>query len=638
MAQTEKNEYRSERKERLAKSAKKKSKKAVDSTSIASGIIIALCIVALLAAIGGGLYAYGVPQKILPAVKVNDRTYSVADYGYYYTSVYQTYANQSYSMEQQYGVTLGFDYKTDPAAQTTTDKDGNTITYAEFFKNSVLETLESYNHYLKLAKEEGLELSEESKAAIDENINELSELASTYGYSADRYVSVLYGKGLNVKKLRSLLEEQYLVSQYTEKLTADDAASVTMEDIEAKFNEAPADYQAVDLRLFGLAIDKEDEATETTEAVSEEVTVEETTEAETTAAATEETTAAENEEMTAEAEEEEEEEEEEKEPSKQELLAKEMLAKITDEASFAKLAKEYCAEEDKDTFADDGATLAIGITKSTVKNNIDSDLAEWLFDADRQVGDKTVCVTDEYVYVIMMKNTAYRNETPLVSARHILISFDAAKATLEEAAAAEENAEEVTEANETSASTEATENTAENDKNTEAAENTEIDANIDLESSGYDAKVIVEAHKEAVAVLDEFKAGEMTEEAFAALAEKYSADTASIGDKGEGGLYSDIAKGQMVSEFENWVYDEVRQPGDTAIIQTKFGFHVMYFVKANEEAPWIETIRSSISKEKETEREEALKEIIEGTAVPAAFEEFAAKTALKTINKLYISK
>lgn len=621
MAQTEANEYRSERKERIAKNSKQKNKKNVDSTRIVSAVLIAICIIALLAAIGGGLYAYGVPQKLLPAVKVDGRTYSVAEYGYYYTSVYQTYANQSYSYQQQLGFSLGFDYTKDPAEQTTKDEDGNEMTYAEFFKNSVIETLESYNYYLKLAKAEGMELTEENKEAIDATIDELATYASTYGYSTNRYINVLYGKGLSLNKFRSLLEEQYLVSQYVEKQTAADEADITMDAIEAKFNEAPADYQAVDLRLFGLSLKDEetntedepitveltDDETTTAEAASEETTSEETTSEEQTSAeeteAAEETTAADtDEETTAE-------EVTEKELSKQELLANEMLEKITDEESFIKLAKEYCAEADKATFEDDSATLAIGITKSVVQNNIDKDLAEWLFDAERQVGDKTVVSTSDYVYVIMVKNTAYRNEAPLVSARHILVSYEAVAAELK----------------------------ADGDTETETETETETDVDIDTSNTSYEAKVITEAYKQAKAILDEYKAGEMTEDAFAALAEKYTDDTASVGENSAGGgLYTDIEKGKMVEPFESWVYDEARQPGDTGLVQTNYGWHVMYFVSAHEEAPWVENIRSAIATEKQTERDDAVKEETDGTAAPAAFEGYAAKEALKLINKLYV--
>lgn len=66
-----------------------------------------------------------------------------------------------------------------------------------------------------------------------------------------------------------------------------------------------------------------------------------------------------------------------------------------------------------------------------------------------------------------------------------------------------------------------------------------------------------------------------TEENFAALAGEYSADP---GSADNGGLYEDVAPGQMITEFNDWCFDTSRQPGDHGIVQTSYGSHIMYFV------------------------------------------------------------
>ncbi len=81
-----------------------------------------------------------------------------------------------------------------------------------------------------------------------------------------------------------------------------------------------------------------------------------------------------------------------------------------------------------------------------------------------------------------------------------------------------------------------------------------------------------EAEKKAQDVLDQYLAGEQTEEAFAELAKTNSADNAEAG-----GLYENIAPGTMVDAFDAWGYDEARQIGDTGIVETQYGYHVMYF-------------------------------------------------------------
>ena len=83
-----------------------------------------------------------------------------------------------------------------------------------------------------------------------------------------------------------------------------------------------------------------------------------------------------------------------------------------------------------------------------------------------------------------------------------------------------------------------------------------------------------EAKAKAEALLAEFLAGDATEEAFAALANENSSDT---GSNTNGGLYENIAPGNMVESFEDWCYEEGRQPGDTGIVETQYGYHIMYF-------------------------------------------------------------
>ena len=73
-----------------------------------------------------------------------------------------------------------------------------------------------------------------------------------------------------------------------------------------------------------------------------------------------------------------------------------------------------------------------------------------------------------------------------------------------------------------------------------------------------------------------------TEEGFAELAKEYSKD----GNAAEGGLYENVAKGAMVSEFEDWCYEPGRKSGDTGIVKTSYGEHIMYFVGYGDTPYW----------------------------------------------------
>ena len=82
------------------------------------------------------------------------------------------------------------------------------------------------------------------------------------------------------------------------------------------------------------------------------------------------------------------------------------------------------------------------------------------------------------------------------------------------------------------------------------------------------------AWTKAEELLAQWKEGEATEDSFAALANENSDDT---GSNTVGGLYTNIYPGQMVEPFETWCYDE-HEAGDTGLVETTYGVHIMYYV------------------------------------------------------------
>ena len=93
---------------------------------------------------------------------------------------------------------------------------------------------------------------------------------------------------------------------------------------------------------------------------------------------------------------------------------------------------------------------------------------------------------------------------------------------------------------------------------------------------GYTAAEWAACLARAEAILAEWKAGEATEESFAQLVSVYTEDT---GSATTGGLYENITPtSSYVENFLNWSVDMNRVTGDTDIVQTEYGYHIMYFV------------------------------------------------------------
>lgn len=104
---------------------------------------------------------------------------------------------------------------------------------------------------------------------------------------------------------------------------------------------------------------------------------------------------------------------------------------------------------------------------------------------------------------------------------------------------------------------------------------------------------------EAQKLLDQWLA-EGTEEGFAALAAEYTEDPGSMAT---GGLYSDVYEGQMVPEFNDWCFDASRKYGDSGLVKTTYGYHLMFFVSSQE--IWIQNVENTIVSQRSLEMVES---------------------------------
>ena len=73
--------------------------------------------------------------------------------------------------------------------------------------------------------------------------------------------------------------------------------------------------------------------------------------------------------------------------------------------------------------------------------------------------------------------------------------------------------------------------------------------------------------------------GEATEDSFIALVKEHSDDSSAE----TGGLFEDIhPDSSYVESFLNWSIDENRKSGDAEVIESQYGYHVMYYVGDDE--------------------------------------------------------
>ncbi len=223
---------------------------------------------------------------------------------------------------------------------------------------------------------------------------------------------------------------------------------------------------------------------------------------------------------------------------------------VTDEESFIKTAQNAILTEDnKSEIKAEESTKAENIGYADLEA-VSEDLAKWAFDDARKVGDKTAIKNGDGSYTLIYLTALPHKDVRASSndVRHILVAFD---------------------------------EKTDDEGNTVALTDAEV----------------AEYKAEAQKILDEFNENP-TVENFAELTKKYTDDVDSEGNPNNDGLYENVADdGQYVEAFTNWAVDETRKPGDTGIVQTEYGFHVMYYVEANDDA-WHASVKEAIFAEK----------------------------------------
>ena len=97
------------------------------------------------------------------------------------------------------------------------------------------------------------------------------------------------------------------------------------------------------------------------------------------------------------------------------------------------------------------------------------------------------------------------------------------------------------------------------------------------------------AKAKADKLLADFLAGEKTLEKFEELAKDNNEDSSCV--------YENVFQGQMVSAFDAWTFDESRKTGDTGVVETEFGYHIMYFIGEGKPVYYANAIESYINDE-----------------------------------------
>lgn len=522
--------YREERKERLAKAASKNAKKnpifSKAKKIIGKVIAIVLAVVLVFGAVGGVLNFFGIPQKTLKIKAAGDKTYtfSLAEFNFFYYSVWNQIENTAYQYEAQYSqyygagagvMVTGYDYTKSPASQDYKDDYSNftgikladlkaeKATWADVMEYAAISQLIQVKYGAEKAKEAGLSVTPEQQTEIDEQIKSYNDTAKKEDYSTNRYLRQVLGNGITEKLVREILTNQTLASSYFEKYSTDTENAITKEQVEEKYNASRESYDIVSLRAYPFAAEYDEKADDATKEEARK---------------------------------------------KAKAAADAFLASAVNEQTFVELAEKELKKDKDNKDKDPDATTAMkNVYKASITSNICEDAANWAFNADTKAGDsKVFAASEDDFFVVMLTVTPHKDTTSSGNdVRHILFKFP------------------------------------ETQKDDDGKEIALTDAQ--KAATREKAEKVFELYKQ-----------NPTEENFINLTKEHTEDVDSSGNPNNDGLYEGItASSSYVEGFLDWAIDESRKTGDVEIVETTFGYHIMYYVKSQGET-WEQNIRNEI--------------------------------------------
>lgn len=176
-------------------------------------------------------------------------------------------------------------------------------------------------------------------------------------------------------------------------------------------------------------------------------------------------------------------------------------------------------------------------TVSGSDSPFDDKMNTWLFSDDTKLGSKKYYIDEnaKYIYIVLKTSKASVEENETYTVRHILV----------------------------------------------APESGSNSSSSTSEKAEYTDEQWAAAKKKADSILAKFNKTNKSEYEFAKLAEQYSTDSASTSSGSNdsfGGLYESVTLGQMVPDFEKWSIDDSRKYGDTGIVKSDYGYHIMFFI------------------------------------------------------------
>lgn len=223
--------------------------------SWALNLITIVVTVLILASVAISLLASnGVFGRMQTAVKSEHFRVDANMMNYYFKTQYNSFVSENSSYLSYYGLDTGKSLK-EQYVNGSDEADG---TWFDYMMEQTSAQVEEILVYCEEAYARDIELDDDDKAKIDEELEMYKTYASMYGYTTNLYISNMYGKGMKLSDVRNALELSTLASKCSEEIGEELEATIADTDIDAEYSANKLDYDLVDYSSYTFTVKYED--------------------------------------------------------------------------------------------------------------------------------------------------------------------------------------------------------------------------------------------------------------------------------------------------------------------------------------------------------------------------------------------
>lgn len=228
------------------------------------GLILAICIVLIVAIVLGSVLIYRNAQTKKTVLTVGNHEVSVQEFNYFYGATANSIGSYASLTGIQTGVPLDeqnvttsgitylglFGISTEYLTDKTPTDGTYDVTWAQLLAYNAMNTAAQTYAFYDEAMANGF-TDDDIDTEINETIDSMRATAKTYGRSLDELLTANYGRGCNEKNYREYLRVSHIASHYASSLYEN--TTYTQEELDARYHESAEEFDVASFYLYKVS-------------------------------------------------------------------------------------------------------------------------------------------------------------------------------------------------------------------------------------------------------------------------------------------------------------------------------------------------------------------------------------------------